>query len=167
MTPRGLTIALLASAAVNVFLVGAAVGLVAVRGFAPEGPAAAPANPLRAAAERLDPDNRDAMLALLQDETQANGPVLLDARRARREASRLMMVQPFDKAATLAALNRARADDIQVRTQIEEAVVDFAAKLSPQQRAALSTGLIRPPAPKPPRAGLLGRLGLAPPPGPR
>ncbi|MDR3513219.1 MAG: periplasmic heavy metal sensor [Caulobacteraceae bacterium] len=167
MSPRGLTIALLASAAVNVFLIGAAAGLMASNAFAPGGAAGQPANPLRAVAERLDPPNREALLQVMQDQVEASGPVLLDARKARREARRLMMAQPFDQAATLAALARARSDDVQVRTQLEGAVVAFAAQLSPQQRSILSSGLMRPSAPRGPlRRGFLARLGLAPRPSP-
>lgn len=156
MSPRGLTIALLASAALNVFLVGAGAGLMlAHAGWQGGGP---PANSLRGAAQRLDPNNRDAMLAMLQDLNQANGPVLLDARRERREVRRLMTTEPFDKAATLAALARARADDVQVRTQVEAAMVDFAAKLSPDQRAKLSAWVQRPQARQPGGRGLFGRF---------
>ena len=162
MNGRGLTIALLASAAVNVFLIGAAAGLILTNAFAPGGPQAPAPNPLRAAADRLDPNDRDALLQLMQDQVQANGPVLLDARKARREARRLMQAQPFDAAATAAALARARADDLQVRGQLEQAVVDFAARLSPQERARLSAGIMRPPPPPSAHPGLLARLGLAP-----
>ena len=165
MSGRGLTIALLASAAVNVFLIGAAVGLLATNALSPGGPGAPPPNPLRVAADQLNPTDRDALLLLMQDQVQANGPVLLDARKARREARRLMQAQPFDRAATAAALARARADDRQVRGQLEEAVVDFAAKLSPQERAVLSAGVMRAPAPRlPVRQGWLAKLGFAPPP---
>lgn len=156
MSPRALTIALLASAALNVFLVGAGAGVVAGRALAPA--AAPPANPLRAAAQRLAPANREALLQLMQDQVQANGPVLLDARQARREAKRLMQVQPFDAAAAQAALARARADDLQVRGRLESAVIQFSAALPPDQRAILSAGLMRPP-PRPAHAGLLARLG--------
>lgn len=143
MSPRSLTIALLVSAALNVFLVGAGAGLMLTHGGW-QGGGGPPANSLRGAAQRLDPDNRDAMLEMLQDLNQANGPVLLDARLQRREVRRLLSTQPFDKNATLAALARARADDLQVRTQVEAAMVDFAAKLSPDQRARLSAWVQRP-----------------------
>jgi uncharacterized membrane protein len=156
MSPRSLTIALLASAALNVFLIGAGAGMMLAhagwQGAAP------PVNALRSAAQRLDPNNRDAMLEMLQDLNQANGPVLLDARRERREVRRLMTTEPFDKAATLAALTRARADDVQVRTQVEAAMVDFAAKLSPDQRAKLSAWVQRPQARPPGGRGLFGRF---------
>lgn len=159
MTPRGLTIALLISAALNVFLIGAGAGLALTHAFWPGGMAAPSANPLRVAAQRLDPDNRQAMLELLQDLNQANGPVLLDARRERREVRRLLTTQPFDKVAALAALTRARADDVQVRTQVEAAMVDFAARLSPEQRAQLVPWVQRA-ATRTPGKGLMGRLGL-------
>lgn len=157
MNSRALIVALLISAALNVFVVGAAVGLVLSGGL----PAPPTPNPLRAAADRLEPPDRQALLDLLQDQAQANGPVLLDARTARREAKRLLLAQPFDAAATAAALSRARADDILVRGRIEDAVVAFAAKLGPAERARLSAGVMRP---QQQRAGLLARLGLGGPP---
>ena len=56
MSPRALWIALALSLVVNVFVVGAAAGLIFGRAFAsPSGPGPHP-NPLMAAAERLDPD---------------------------------------------------------------------------------------------------------------
>jgi uncharacterized membrane protein len=115
-------------------------------------------------AARLDPADRDALNQLLADQLQANGPVLLDARQARREARRLMLTQPFDATATSTALARARADDLQVRGRLEDAVVAFAARLTPQQRALLSSGIMRGGAPH----GMMrrGLLVLAPPPHP-
>jgi uncharacterized membrane protein len=168
MSARGLTIALLASAALNVFVIGAGAGLLASHAFSPAGGAGGPPqNPLRAAAERLDPADREALLQLMQDQVQANGPLLVDARKARREARALMLAQPFDRAATAAALGRARADEIQVRGRLEDAVVDFAARLSPQARATLSSGIMRATAPRrPARHAFLARLGLREPPPP-
>jgi uncharacterized membrane protein len=138
MSGRGLTIALVASAALNVFIIGAVAGLWVTHGFPDGGPP-----PLHAAADRLNPTDRAALQQVMHDQMEANGPVLLDARKARREARQLMLAQPFDPAATAAALARARADDQQIRAQFETAVVNFAATLSPQERAVLSTGLMR------------------------
>jgi uncharacterized membrane protein len=98
-----------------------------------------------AAAEQLDPTDRDVFKALMQDEAQRQGPTLLDARMSRRQAVALMRTPTFDRAAAGAALDRARADDTQVRTRLENTMLDFAAKLDATNRAVLSEGLARGP----------------------
>ncbi|HEY5009265.1 MAG TPA: periplasmic heavy metal sensor [Caulobacteraceae bacterium] len=145
MSPRALWIALALSLVVNVFVLGAGAGLFFGRTFAPHpGPGSRP-NPLMAAAERLDPTDRDVFKALMQDEAQRQGPTLLDARMQRRQAVVLMRAPSFDRAAAGAALDRARADDVQVREKLETTMLDFAAKLDAPNRAILSEGLARGP----------------------
>jgi len=152
MSQRSLVITLLVSAALNVFLVGSGVGLWASGGLGHHGGPDA----LRAQADRLEPANRAAFAALIHDQVQANGPLLLDARTSRRAARKLMLAQPFDAAAVSAALARARADDLQVRAHMEDAVVGFAAKLSPSERVKLSDGIAR----AGQRRDMLRRFGL-------
>ncbi|HEY3889730.1 MAG TPA: periplasmic heavy metal sensor [Caulobacteraceae bacterium] len=143
MSSRALWIALALSLVVNVFVIGAGAGLFFGRTFAPH-PGPRP-NPLMAAAERLDPTDREVFKALMQDEAQRQGPTLLDARMQRRQAVALMRAPDFDRAAAGAALDRARADDGQVREKLENTMLDFAAKLDAPNRAVLSEGLGRGP----------------------
>ena len=145
MSPRALWIALALSLVVNVFVIGAAAGLFFGREFGPHGGPGPKPNPLMAAAEQLDPTDRDVFKALMQDEAQRQGPTLLDARMSRRQAVALMRTPTFDRAAAGAALDRARADDTQVRTRLENTMLDFAAKLDAPNRAVLSEGLARGP----------------------
>jgi uncharacterized membrane protein len=145
MNPRALWIALALSLVVNVFVVGAAAGLFFGHAFAPRPGPGPRLNPLMAAAERLDPTDRDVFKALMQDEAQRQGPALLDARMQRRQAVVLMRAPTFDRAAAGAALDRARADDMQVREKLENTMLDFAAKLDAPNRAILSEGLGRGP----------------------
>ena len=141
MRPRTLLIALGVSLVVNVFVIGAAIGVVFGRGLGPQaGPAQRP-NAIMAAADRLDPADRDAFRAMMQDEVQREGPTQLDARMARRQVVALMSATTFDRAAAGAALDKARADDIAVRKAVENDVLDFAAKLDVQSRTALADGL--------------------------
>jgi uncharacterized membrane protein len=56
-----------------------------------------------------------------------------------------MRAPNFDRAAAGAALDRARADDVQVRQKLENTMLDFAAKLDQQNRTVLSEGLGRGP----------------------
>jgi uncharacterized membrane protein len=143
MDGRGLKIALVASLVLNVFVIGAAAGAVFVQFYAPPAKPAPAPNPYMVAGEKLAPADRDAFRQMMQDENMATGPTRLEARTARAEAVRLMQTQPFDRAAAGAALDRARAADIKVRGEVENAVLDFGAKLGPQGRATLSAGFAR------------------------
>jgi uncharacterized membrane protein len=143
MRPRGLWIALGFSLVINVFLIGAAAGVIFSRALAPAAGAVQRQNPLMAAADRLDPTDRDAFRALMQDEVQHEGPTLLDSRMARRQAVALMQAPTFDRAAAGAAMDRARADDLEARQAIENAMLDFAAKLDAHGRTVLSEGVSR------------------------
>ena len=145
MSPRALWIALVLSLVVNVFVIGAGAGLIFGRAFGPPPNAGPRPNPLMAAAERLDPTNREVFMALMQDEAQRLGPTEFDARAARRQAVALMRAPNFDRAAAGAALDRARVDDVEVRQKLENTMLDFAATLDPQNRTILSEGLGRGP----------------------
>jgi uncharacterized membrane protein len=141
MSPRALWIALALSLVVNVFVIGAGAGLFFGRAFAPPSNPGPRPNALMTAADRLDPTDRDVLKALMQDDAQREGPTLLDARMARRQAVEMMRSPNFDRAAAGAALDRARADDMQVRQKLENTMLDFAAKLDVQGRSTLSEGL--------------------------
>jgi uncharacterized membrane protein len=145
MRPRTLAILLGLSLVLNVFVVGAFVGVFFVHGFGVSPMGAQRANPLMDAASRLGPADRDAFRALMQDEVQREGPTALDARLARRQAAELMRQPTFDRAAAAAALDRARADDDQVRRAVESAMLDFAARLNQIDRTTLADGLGRAP----------------------
>ncbi len=146
MRPRTLVVLLAVSLIVNVFVVGAFVGVFLVHAFGPRPPAGQRGGGLMAAAARLDPTDQEVFRSLLQDEMQREGPTQLDARMARREVVALMRAPTFDRAAAGAALDRARNDDMEVRRAIENTVLDFAAKLDPQGRTTLADGLGRGPA---------------------
>jgi uncharacterized membrane protein len=145
MRPRTLAILLGLSLVANVFVIGAFVGIYFSHELSPPPMAAQRPNPMMAAANRLDPTDRDVFRALMQDEVQRTGPTALDARVARRQAAELLRQPTFDRAAAAAALDRARADDIEVRRAVENAMLDFAARLDQPGRATLSQGLGRAP----------------------
>ena len=77
------------SLVVNVFVVGAFVGVFLGRIVNAPPPGAQRPNALMSAAGRLDPNDRDAFRALMQDVVQRDGPTQLDAREARRQAADL------------------------------------------------------------------------------
>jgi|HubBroStandDraft_4_1064222.scaffolds.fasta_scaffold144824_2 uncharacterized membrane protein len=150
MRPRTVAILLGLSLVLNVFVIGAFVGVFFGPAIGLPPASAARPNPMMAAADRLDPTDRDVFRALMQDEVQREGPTALDARLARRQAAELLRQPNFDRAAAGAALDRARADDMQVRQAVENALLDFAARLDQRGRSTLSDGLGRAP-------GWLGR----------
>ena len=145
MRPRTLAILLGLSLVLNVFVIGAVAGLFFGQTFGL--PTANPqrANPVMAAASQLNPVDRDTFRALMQDEVQREGPTALDARQARRQAAELMRAPTFDRTAAGVALDRARGDDMQVRQAVENAMLDFAAKLDQHDRTLLAEGLARAP----------------------
>jgi len=143
MRPRTLAILLGLSLVLNVFVVGAFVGVFFGQATGLARPGAPRPNPIMAAADRLNPVDRDSFRALMQDEVQREGPTALDARLARRQAGDLLRAPTFDRAAAAAALDRARSDDAQVRQAIENAMLDFAAKLDQRDRSTLADGLGR------------------------
>jgi uncharacterized membrane protein len=145
MRARTIAILLGLSLVLNVFVIGAFVGVFFGPAIGVPPPGGPRPNPMMAAADRLDPTDRDVFRALMQDEVQRQGPTALDARLARRQAAELMRQPTFDRAAAGAALDRARADDTQVRQAVENALLDFAARLDQGGRTTLSEGLGRAP----------------------
>lgn len=138
--------ALFASLALNVFVVGGFVGLhLAQSRPAPDaGPAVRPRNPVEAAVRTLPPEAR----ARWREEGGAflreRGPQVRQARRLVRETMSSFGREPFDAAATLAALKRARALEYEHRLAMDARIVTFAATLTPEERAAFGDALARP-----------------------
>ena len=119
-------------------------------------------NPLVRAADVLPAAEQAAFKQMLRQHVAQDRPVIKDSRQAKRRMVDLLAAPVFDRAAVSAALAQARADDIAVRTHLEEGVVDFAARLSPVDRAAFAGGF---------RKAALARWmanhpGAKPPPGP-
>jgi uncharacterized membrane protein len=144
---RALTIALAVSLTLNVFIVGAAVGVYVARPqFRPDGRPPGPGgNPMMNAAERLPPDVAVAYRTRMRVEGATAQPLLQEARQARREAAEAFAQPTFDKAAATAALARARTAETAAREKLETAVVDFAAALPADQRRVLGAGIRQPP----------------------
>ena len=147
MRPRTLGILLGISLVLNVFVVGAFVGVFFGRGL-DHGAGAGGPRPggLMAVADGLDPTDREVFRALIRDEVQRWAPTELDARAQRRQVGDMLRAPTFDRAAAGAALDKARNDDMQVRQGVENAMLDFAAKLDQQGRTTLADGLGRGPA---------------------
>ncbi|MDO8379546.1 periplasmic heavy metal sensor [Phenylobacterium sp.] len=145
MSPRALTLALIASVALNLFVIGAVVGGVVVghrlREAAPA--AARSRQPVWVAADTLPPEHRRAYREMLRGHAVEVGSQLHQARRARREAWAGLAADPLDGPGVARRLSQARALEMTARGGLEERIVDFAAELPPKERAALADGLAR------------------------
>lgn len=144
MRGRGLRIALVVSLVLNMFLVGGITGAAIMWSKTetrrPLNGIGRPAR-LRQASEDLQPDNRRALRQAVRAAARSVRPQARRARAARIEARDLLMKPDFDRAAFEAALARARADDIAIRTRLEQSVVGVVATLPAEERAVLAKGL--------------------------
>jgi uncharacterized membrane protein len=143
MRPRWLIVGLVASLALNLFLIGADAGVIAlgVR-MAREGSGVHPAFFFRATQQLSQPARRDfrRMLIGLGDEVR---PALVQSRAERLQAwNGLTAAQP-DTAAIKQSLAQSRAADIAVRAKVEEAIVERAARLPQAERLRLVDGFRR------------------------
>jgi uncharacterized membrane protein len=138
MSGRLAKILLAASLVLNLFFIGAMGGVMIIRHRA-----LARTDPLLSAADALAPAQRDAFRAMIASQLASIRPQMRDARQARRQAMARIESDPFDRADAGANLARARTDDAAARGRIEESILNFAATLSPRQRAAFVGGLRR------------------------
>jgi len=160
MSRRALLISLIVSVAVNLFVIGAVVGALAIGSRMHQGRPGGfrAAGPLWGAAEGLSPERQDAYRAALRGEAGVVGGKLRAARQARREAWLSLNEEHFDPKVAVVALDRARALEFEARGDVERRIVNFAATLTPAERARLAEGLAR--------AGPGPRHRDRPPPGP-
>lgn len=148
MAQRKLTIALVASAALNLFLVGAVVGgMLAGRSeHRPGGPGQGRGEPpLWSAGHVLAPEHREAYGQMLRNRAPGSAEDFRAARRLRAEAWRGLATQAPNAAAAKVTLARARELDAAARGELEGRVVDFATALPPAERIKLAEQLANPP----------------------
>ncbi|WP_323117769.1 periplasmic heavy metal sensor [Burkholderia alba] len=162
MNERSLKFALLGSLIVNAFLLGGIAGA-AYGGFgglhARTGAAAQPQqHPLRFAAHDLSADRQEEFSDALKDARRDGRPFARAGRDGRHDVLRLLAAPQLDRAALDAALAHTREADGALRARVEQGVADFAATLSPDERAKFAEGLREngqwrlPPPPKLPAA---------------
>ena len=144
MKGRWTIILLVASLALNLFLIGAAAGVIALGArIAEASPVARPGPVLRRAAMALTPENRRSFVAVLRESGQAARPTTQQARQLRREAGASVGDTTFDAAAAKAKLGEARTLDQASRARIEDAVIDFAASLPTDERKRFGAAMAR------------------------
>jgi uncharacterized membrane protein len=143
MNGRGWKFFLVASLVLNAFLVGGIAGgayqwLSALRTHES---APAPRVALRFAADELSPERQQQFLDAIKDARREGREYARAGREARRDVLDLLAAPQVDHAALDAALARTRDADAELRIQLERAVTDFAATLSPQERMKFAAGL--------------------------
>ena len=152
MRPRWLVIGLIVSVVLNLFLIGAAAGVVALGSrMAQENAAARPAALYWATQGLPQPDRRQ-MRQMLVGVRDAVRP---DAQRslALRAAAWSAIADPKpDAAAIEQALAQSRQIDIGVRTQVENKIVAYAVGMPPADRTIFAAGMRRALAPSSPPA---------------
>jgi len=138
MTTRAMKIGFGVSLTANLFLVGAIAGALYMQsqkspprqpmllGRACAGAAGAPRGPFR---------------QMLCDQLPTIRPVQQDSFQAKQQAMALMTAPTYDRAAIGALFDRARADDMKARAQVENAILDFAAPLAVDKRERLVEAL--------------------------
>lgn len=142
MTPRTLTLALIASAGLNLFLIGG-IGGVALISHGQERPFAAPERmraPMWRAGDGLPDASRQAWRRALREKALDAAPTVREARSLRRTAWESLLKPGFDKEKARADLARSRELDSQGRATVENAILDFAAGLPVEERQTLLEG---------------------------
>jgi uncharacterized membrane protein len=143
MRPRWMIVLLVVSIALNLFLVGAGTGLLALGlRIARENAGARPAAFFWATAGMSQPARRDTrnMLLTLRDQVRSD---VQRSRAQRLQAWNGLAAAKPDTAAIKGELAQSRQIDLGVRTKVEEEIVDHVAQLSPADRAAYAAGMSR------------------------
>lgn len=145
MRPRWLIIGLVASLALNLFLIGAGAGVIALgqRMSRQPPPPPRPASALFWATDDLPQPQRRAMRLMLRD---LRNDVKADTDRsaALRVAAWAGLADPApDITAINQKLAESRQADIAVRARVEQAIVDYAARMPAPDRATFAAGMRR------------------------
>ncbi|HEY1610386.1 MAG TPA: periplasmic heavy metal sensor [Paraburkholderia sp.] len=150
MNTRSWKVLMAGSVLLNVFLLGAIAGG-AWRWFAAQGEHAslhAQAEPpqrtaLRFATDELSPERRRQFLDTLKAARRDAREPAREGREDRREVLALLAAPQLDRQALDAALARTREADSTLRAQVESRIADYAATLTPEERAKFADGLAR------------------------
>lgn len=127
---NALLLALLCSMAVNLLVAGVLIGRIGVKP-----PQDAP--PMAWAARELDPEVQQLLRRRMREALPSVRPVRQEMRSASLELRRLMAADEFDPKAAKAALARMRGITDRYQQLVHENLVELAAELPKDQRAAL------------------------------
>lgn len=147
MSPRALKIGLALSLALNMFLLMAVGGAIAMRHhLMGEGRGARP-NSIMRLAKDMPPESRKAMRQVLRSAVFASMPDLKSAHEARLTAADSLAAPQPDRTLIDANLQRAREAEMRARAGMESAAVTYALTLNPQERGYIAESFRRPPPP--------------------
>jgi uncharacterized membrane protein len=151
MRARWLILGLVASVAINLFFIGAAAGVIALGMRMAKQGGPRPGTFLIATQALPDADRR-AMRLMMRQARDATLPDIDRSLAVRAAAWGSLGDAKPDTTQIKQQLAQGRALDIAVRTRVEEQIVDYAAGLSPADRAIFAAGMrraLRPPADQP------------------
>ena len=136
MKGRRLQLFLALSLALNLFLAGliAGTGLLDRREHDRGGRHAA----FDQAVRQLDPADAEALRTLMRTKGEQAEPRFRALREARREVQRRMSQPDYDPAAVRAAVTQVRVQEVALRDDLDRSLIDFAARLDPEERAAVA-----------------------------
>lgn len=141
MGERSRTILLAISLALNVFILGAAAGGAYIWQSAERPKAGQNRQALRFAAEKLPDEQRNSFRQTIAAARRASMADIAAAQAGRDTLAGLLSQRDPDLTAVGSELVKIRSADLALRTRLEQAIVDFAATLSPEQRQDLVEGL--------------------------
>ena len=143
MTDRTWKLLLAGSFVVNVFLLGGIAGGAYEWFTTHDNVAKAPQQrtALRFATDGLSSERQKQFLDGLKEARRDAKDYAREAREGRHEVLALLAAPQFDRTALDAALQRTRAADIALRTELESSVADFATTLTPEERVKFAEGL--------------------------
>ncbi|WP_165837083.1 periplasmic heavy metal sensor [Phenylobacterium hankyongense] len=148
MSRRALFIALFASLALNLFVVGALAGAMGLRlhgfGREPRGHAGMQGAGMQGVGAVLSPEHREAWRTEMRAQAATSGAKLRQARMLRRGAWARFATDPFDAPAILADLDRSRALEMDGRAELDRRIVTFAGGLPTDERVRFAEALTQP-----------------------
>ena len=136
MNGKRLRVLLALSLAANLFLGGVILGTGVLKGD--RGGRGSRHASFPRALEQLDPADAEALRTLMRNRGEQAEPRVQALREARREVQALMARPDYDPAAVRTALTRVRIEETALRDNLDRDLIDFAARLDPEERAAVA-----------------------------
>lgn len=135
---RRLRLLLIGSFAVNLLVLGAVAGTaIGWRGGPPRGSSSTEDYGLWSFAKELPTDRRKAVRKTIRAERDVLQPMYIEIENSRIAAARLLMAEPFDRAAFQQALDRLAASENRLKETALGVVLKTSDSLSPDERKAL------------------------------
>lgn len=161
MSPRALKIGLALSLVLNMFLLMAVGGAIAMRHKLMDNGRGDRANSIMRLTKDMPPQSRKAMRQVLREAVVATMPDLKAAHDARIAAADSLAAAKPDRALIDSNLQKAREAEMRARTGMESAAVTYALTVSPDDRSRIAESFRRP-APSAMRRGGKGPDGGGP-----